>query len=110
MGDKLKRLKDEMILIYGFNCWLNELWIPNKKDIITYHHIVERRNGGKATLENGALLARSSHDYLNYLDIDYHKIYKELNGLFYDLNRTYKPPTKEYYEEVHNTLKKVKRR
>lgn len=108
MSDKLKRLKEEMILIYGLRCWLNELWIPNKKDIITYHHILEKRNGGKAILENGALLARSSHDYLNYLDTDYHKIYNELNELFYYLNRTYKPPTEEYYDEVHKVLKKVK--
>lgn len=35
MSDKLRRLKEEMILVYGLNCWMNELWNPNKKDILT---------------------------------------------------------------------------
>ena len=110
MSDKLRKLKEEMILVYGLNCWMNELWVPSKKDILTFHHILEKRNGGKAIFENGALLSRSSHDYLNYLDAVYHKLYNELNGLFLELNRTYKPPTNDYYEEVNHILVKVKKR
>lgn len=106
MGDKLRRLKEEMILVYGLKCWMNELWVPSKKDILTFHHILERRNGGRDLWENGALLGLSSHQYLNYLDYYYPKIYKELNGLFYDLNKTYKPPTKEYYDEINLILRK----
>lgn len=108
MSDKLRRLKEEMILVYGLNCWMNELWVPNKKNILTYHHILEKRHGGKATWENGALLSARSHQYLNYLDNQYHKIYNELNGLFKELNRTYKPPTEDYYEEIQHILKKHK--
>ena len=66
---------------------------------LTYHHIKEKRNGGATTVENGALLSLYKHNYLNYLDLYYHSIYNELNGLFYDLNRTYAPPNEEYYEE-----------
>ena len=109
MSDKLRRLKEEMILVYGLNCWMNELWIPNKKDILTFHHILEKRNGGKEVWENGALLSRTSHDYLNYLDMKYHKLYKELNGLFQELNRSYAPPTEQYYDEVAFTLRKIRR-
>lgn len=105
-SDKVKRLKEEMIEVYGEYCWMNELWIPKKKDILTFHHILEKRNGGKDRWENGALISYNSHQYLNYLDNEYHKIYKELNGMFYDLNRTYAPPTEEYYEEVKRILKR----
>ena len=104
MGDKTRKLKEEMILVYGLKCWINELWIPTKKDVITFHHILERRNGGKAEWDNGALISHFAHQYLNYLDNEQHKLYKELNGMFYDLNRTYKPPTPEYYEEVNRVL------
>lgn len=109
MSDKTKRIKDEMIQIYGEYCWLNSLWLPNKYNKLTYHHILERRNGGKVTLDNGALLGRSEHDYLNYLDNYYHKLYNELNELFYELNRTYAPPTETHYNDVSYVLKKIKK-
>ena len=109
MSDKLRKLKEEMIQVYGFHCWMNELWIPYKKEILTFHHILEKRNGGKEIWENGALLSSTSHQYLNHLDYHYNKIYKELNGLFHELNRTYAPPTDDYYEEVNYVLTKVKK-
>lgn len=75
---------------------------------LTFHHIKEKRNGGQRIITNGAILVRRSHDYLNYLDMCYHKHYKDLNELFRQLNMTMQPPTEEYYEEVHHVLKKVK--
>lgn len=106
MGDKVSKLKQEMIEVYGLKCWLNELWIPKRGNLITYHHIIEKRNGGKAIWENGALLGRTSHDFLNKIDYTNHKVYNELNWLFFELNRTFMPPTEEYYEEVKRVLKK----
>lgn len=108
MGSKdVRRLKEEMISVYGNYCWLNDMWVPKKKDIMTFHHIIEKRNGGKAIWENGALLGCSSHNYLNMLDYNYHNIYEELNGLFHELNKTYAPPTESYYDEVQRVLRKV---
>lgn len=109
MSDKLRKLKQEMISVYGNYCWMNDMWIPAPKEILTYHHILEKRNGGKVTWENGALLSSKSHQYLNYLDLDFKRIYKELNGLFIELNRTYQPPTEDYYEEVKTILRKVRK-
>lgn len=34
---------------------------------MTYHHLKKKSEGGKATLENGALLCRSCHDWLEQL-------------------------------------------
>ena len=109
MGSKdVRRLKEEMISVYGNYCWLNDMWVPKKKDIMTFHHIIEKRNGGKAIWENGALLGSSSHSFLNYLDYKDHKTYNELNWLFFELNKTYAPPTEDYYDEVKFVLSKRK--
>lgn len=103
---QVSELKKEMIEVYGNYCWINDMWLPRRKDILTLHHILERRNGGKTLWENSALLSNRSHQYLNYLDYYEHNKYKELNGLFIELNRTYMPPTTEYYDEVKLILKK----
>ena len=87
--------------------WMEYVWRENNP--YTFHHIKEKRNGGKLTVRNGAILTNDAHIYLNYLDSQYHKIYNELNGLFKDLNRTMKPPTDDYYEEVNHILVKVKK-
>lgn len=34
---------------------------------LTYHHIKAKRDGGKATVENGACVCRSCHDWLEQL-------------------------------------------
>ena len=39
MSDKVRKLKEEMIKVYGLKCWINELWIPNKKNILTYSSV-----------------------------------------------------------------------
>lgn len=82
--------------------------IYRTSDLI-FHHIVEARNGGRRVLENGAILVRSSHNYLNYLDLYHHGCYEDLNYLFKELNSTMLPPTPEYYEEVRYILRKVKK-
>lgn len=87
--------------------WMNYKII--KINDITFHHIIEKRNGGKKTIDNGAILIRQSHEYLNFLDNYYHKIYNELNNMFKCLNMTSKPPTNEYYNEINYILKKVRK-
>lgn len=32
---------------------------------LTYHHILEKSKGGKATVENGALLSAENHEWFN---------------------------------------------
>ena len=86
--------------------WLN--YKIKRPSDLTFHHIKEKRNGGKRIIENGAILIRRSHDYLHYLDRYYHKYYCDLNELFKALNKTIKPPTKDYYDEVEYILKKVR--
>lgn len=37
---------------------------------VTYHHLIKKEYGGKATIENGALLKRYNHDWLHTLPIE----------------------------------------
>lgn len=106
MSNKIRQLKREMIEVYGNICWMN--YVVSKRNFITAHHIQEVRNGGKAVWNNIALITTNAHGYLNYLDNEHHRIYRQLNGLFKELNLTYLPPAEDYFEELDHILRRVK--
>ena len=97
-----QKVRETMISIYGEGCWMG--YKLTKKNPYTYHHIKEARNGGRVTLDNGALLTRFAHDDLNEMECRVRCLYRELNELFKELNKTKKPPTKEYFKEVNGIL------
>lgn len=73
-----KSAKEQLIRLYGPYCFIEKLHLRKDKNRhytskgqmkrmkqLTYHHILERRNGGKATVENGALLSAENHQWFN---------------------------------------------
>ena len=74
-----KRAKQKLIKIYGAECFIEKLHLrvdidprrytsrgqQKRMKQLTYHHIREKRNGGKATIENGALLSTENHEWFN---------------------------------------------
>lgn len=78
-----KKAREELEKIYGKKCMIEQLGIKidiagyDKKrhkycgksirNQLTYHHIVPKRLGGKATVENGAISCRVCHDWLEQL-------------------------------------------
>ena len=74
-----KHIKDRMVAKYGPECWIEKLHLridtePRKytsraqmkrMKALTYHHIKERRNGGKSTEENGAILSAENHQWFH---------------------------------------------
>lgn len=86
--------------------WMN--YKINRPRDLTFHHILEARNGGKRIITNGAILVKKSHMFLNYLDNNIHSAYMDLNYLFFLLNCTEAPPTEEYYREVNKILRRVR--
>lgn len=64
----------------------------------TYHHILERRYGGKLTIDNGAILTREAHDHLNYLEAYIPEAYDDWQRFFRYVNAKKKPLSKEDYE------------
>ena len=88
-----KRAKERLIQLYGAECFIEKLHL--RKDTeprrykskgqykrmkqLTYHHIRERKNGGKATIENGALLSAENHAWFNKQSKE---AQKQMNELF----------------------------
>ena len=74
-----KIIKDEMIEIFGPECFIEKLKLRKDKEprkykgkkqlqimrSLTYHHIKERSKGGKTTIGNGALLSNENHAWFN---------------------------------------------
>lgn len=73
-------VKAQLIRLYGSECFIDKLQLrkdrsrraysisseeKEKLKSLTYHHILERRNGGKTTVENGALLSVENHQWFN---------------------------------------------
>lgn len=92
-----KNAKQKLIERYGGIDFLDELKIKipkckkytskgqlKKMKQLTYHHILEKSKGGKATVENGALLSAEHHAWFHQQPPE---IQHELNNAFQELKR-----------------------
>ena len=92
MSKTNKEAREEMIKIYGAECFIDKLHLRDDKGKkykgksqhkkmkqLTYHHIKEKSKGGKATVENGALLSVENHMWFNQQS---KQKQKELNEAF----------------------------
>ena len=80
MGNK--NAKDELIRKYGAECFIEKLHLRKDDEPriyksngelkrmrqLTYHHIKMRKDGGPATVENGALLSAENHQWFHKQD------------------------------------------
>lgn len=88
----------------GFD-WLNiELKKDNK---YTYHHIVERKNGGDNSVENGAILTEISHRFLHALEMFCPMAYNDLQNVFSKISVSNMPPTCEIMKEIDLILYEI---
>jgi hypothetical protein len=73
-----KSAKEKLIKLYGAECFIEKLQLRQGKERrytgkgqkkrmkqLTYHHILEKCKGGKATVENGAILSAENHEWFN---------------------------------------------
>ena len=74
-----KRAKEKLIKLYGEECFIEKLKLRKytepkrykgkgqmkRMKQLTYHHIRMRKDGGKATVENGALLSAENHAWFH---------------------------------------------
>lgn len=71
--------------------WLNYKLVKEK---ISYHHCIKRSDGGKRTIENGALLMRdTAHPYLHLIEILDIDTYNAINKIFQVVNDQRCEPT-----------------
>lgn len=63
-------------------------YIINSSKDVTYHHLViSKRNGGKETVKNGAILIKNSHKYLHLIERDDYNRYLMIRDLLIEENR-----------------------
>ena len=88
-----KKAKERLIQLYGTECFIEKLHLRvdteprryrskgqyKRMKQLTYHHIREKRNNGKATVENGALLSAENHAWFNKQSKE---AQKKMNELF----------------------------
>lgn len=104
-----KKAKEKLIRIYGAECFIEKLHLRKdttprrytskgqKKRMkqLTYHHIRMKKDGGEATVENGALLSAENHSWfhkqsskdqtqMNAMFQEYKKQYQECEVVFVD--------------------------
>ena len=93
-----KKAKERLIELYGPECFIEKLHLRKDKKPrkytskgqykrmkeLTYHHIKERRNGGKTTVENGVLLSNENHQWFNKQS---EKAQRQMNELFQQYKR-----------------------
>ena len=93
-----KRAKEKLIKLYGAECFIKKLKL--RKDVepkrykskgqmkrmkqLTYHHIRMRKDGGKATVENGALLSAENHAWFHKQNP---QVQTQMNEMFQEYKR-----------------------
>lgn len=92
-----KKAKEMLIKRYGNECFIEKLKlrqdkgrvykskkIKEKMQQLTYHHILEKKNGGQATVENGALLSAENHAWFHKQS---QQSQAKMNGIFQEYKR-----------------------
>ena len=73
-----KSAKERLIKLYGAECFIDKLHLRKdpqrhytsvgeyyRMKQLTYHHIKMKKDGGRATVENGALLSTENHEWFH---------------------------------------------
>ena len=92
-------IRDLLIYYYGDKCWL--FGEVSKNNPLTLHHIKPVRDGGKTTLENGALLSLRKHKEFNKLEEQYPELAREIK-YYFEIYRGQYP--QEVYERINDIM------
>lgn len=107
-----KSAKQALIRRYGNQCFIERLHLRDTKGLkytscgqlrrmkqLTYHHILEKSKGGRATIENGALLSEENHEWFHRQPKEAQRV---MNNMFQELKRQidYQECNVEFVEEI----------
>ncbi len=94
-----QRVIKEMIEIYrpGEYDWMGSR--ISKKNVLTFHHIVKRKEG-LTIKENGALLTQKSHQRLNKLEAHNKDLFERWQWLFIAINTRNEPPRGDLIAQI----------
>ena len=113
-----KSVKEEMIRRYGTKCFIERLKLRDtsglrykgkgqykKMKMLTYHHIRMKSKGGKATVENGALLSAENHAWFHQQPKgDQERMNQQFQDLKRDIDNNYEPCEVQLAPESDITL------
>lgn len=128
-----KKIKEELIRRYGAECFIEKLKLRKdntprrykgkgqmkRMKQLTYHHIKMKKDGGRATVENGALLSAENHAWfhkqsprdqaiMNEMFQEYKRQYQECQIVFVDeLELPFEVKTMEFHIDERE-LKRTK--
>lgn len=107
-----KSARQELERLYGKECFIDKLHLREKKQKrytgkgqfkrmkqLTYHHIKMKKDGGKATVENGALLSTENHAW-------FHKQSPEKQA---EMNKAFQEYKMEFAELTTEGIKQAQR-
>lgn len=100
-----KAVKERLIERYGAECFIERLKLRDtsgltytskgqykRMKMLTYHHIREKSKGGKATMENGALLSGENHIWFHQQDkADRERMNQQFQELKRNIDNGYEP-------------------
>lgn len=98
------KIKQEMLKIYKPVSHLDWMNYKLVKTEVTYHHLIKECDGGKKTIENGALLMPIAHQYLHLIENIEIEAYVRLNEIFKVVNEQRHEPTPEQRAMVEYIL------
>lgn len=96
----MKKIVVDMIRIYKVTDrdWMSFKICSTRS--LTYHHILKVEDGGKTTINNGALLTKRAHDFLHCIEYNEFKIYSEINDMFRIINNNVQKCSKDELEHI----------
>jgi len=100
--------KRELARQYGKICFAGGIITFNrstsyKPTIVTYHHIIPVRDGGKISIENGANISSYMHQNLNILEQYFPIDGKQVQEGFIDFKETREDIVREQIHEIIKT-------
>lgn len=101
----MKNITKEMIKIYKPLSDLDWMNYRIKKSELTFHHIQKKENGGKETIENGAILMPIAHQYLHIIEYKEEELFLMLNKMFLIINKQGYEPTNDQRQIIEYLLK-----
>lgn len=109
-----KKAREELERLYGKECFIEKLHLRKDTDRkytskgqmekmkkLTYHHIRERRKGGKATVENGALLSVENHEWFHKQS---ESMQGDMNAIFQEYKRQADELKVEFVDEIETDV------
>ena len=106
-----KSARQELERLYGKECFIDKLHLREgtqkrytgkgqlkRMKQLTYHHIKMRKDGGKATVENGALLSTENHAWFHKQSEEKQA---EMNRAFQEYKMAFAELTTEGIKQVH---------